>query len=64
MTLAIAVAAGSQLLFPMLESIPALVDPGAGAALLDMASPAGISLGFALIPLSLAVALLRRGCGA
>ena len=58
-TLAIAVAAGTQLLFPLLESLPALRDPGAGAALLDMASPAGISLGFALIPLSLAVALLR-----
>ncbi len=39
--------------------MPALARPGVGAAVLDMASPAGVSLGFALVPLSLAVALLR-----
>ncbi|MDQ3610075.1 MAG: GAF domain-containing sensor histidine kinase [Actinomycetota bacterium] len=58
-TLAIAVAVAAQLFFPLLESIPLLTGPGAGAALLDMASPAGISLGFSLIPVALAVALLR-----
>ena len=58
-TLAMGAAAVCQLLFPALEAVPALSRPGAGAALLDMASPAGISLGFSLIPLALAVALLR-----
>ncbi len=60
-TLALAVAVVTQLVFPLLESVPALSRPGAGAALLDMASPAGISAGFALVPLALAVALLRKG---
>ena len=59
-TLAMAVAVASQLFFPLLEAVPALARPGAGAALLDMASPAGISLGFSLIPGALVVALLRQ----
>jgi signal transduction histidine kinase len=58
-TVAVVVAVAAQLLFPLLESVPVLTRPGAGAALLDMASPAGISLGFSLVPLALAVALLR-----
>lgn len=60
-TLAIAVAVVMQLAFPLLEAVPALARPGVGAALLDMASPLGISIGFSLIPLALAVALLRAG---
>jgi signal transduction histidine kinase len=56
---AAAVAVALQLVLPVLEGVPALSRPGAGAALLDMASPAGISLGFSLVALALAGALLR-----
>jgi signal transduction histidine kinase len=55
----VAIAVGAQLTFPLLEAVPTLARPGVGAALLDMASPVGISLGFAAIPLALAVAVLR-----
>jgi signal transduction histidine kinase len=58
-TLAITVAVVTQVAFPLLESVPTLARPGVGATLLDLASPLGISIGYALIPLSLAVALLR-----
>jgi signal transduction histidine kinase len=58
-TLAMAFAVLAQLAFPLLEAVPALSRPGVGAAVLDMASPAGISLAYSLIPLSLAAALLR-----
>ena len=59
-TAAMGAAVAVQLVFPLLEAVPALARPGVGAALLDMASPAGVSLGFSLVPLALAVALLRR----
>lgn len=58
-TVAAAVAVVAQLAFPLLEAVPALTRPGVGATALDMASLAGISLGFSLIPVALAVALLR-----
>ena len=56
---AVVAAVAVQVVVPLLEAVPALSAPGAGAALLDMASPAAISLGFSLVPLALAGALLR-----
>ena len=59
-TIAMSVAVASQLAFPLLEALPAVTRPGVWAAVHDMASVAGISAGFLLIPFALAVALLRR----
>ncbi|HUH06216.1 MAG TPA: histidine kinase [Egibacteraceae bacterium] len=59
-TVAMAVAVVTQLAFPLMEGIPAVARPGVGAAIHDMASVAAISAAFALVPLALAVALLRR----
>jgi signal transduction histidine kinase len=59
-TVAMAVAVVTQLAFPLMEDVPAVARPGVGAAIHDMASVAAISAAFALVPVALAVALLRR----
>ncbi|HEX2054714.1 MAG TPA: sensor histidine kinase [Actinomycetota bacterium] len=51
---------GAQILFPMLEGIPALSRPGVGALAIDVASVTGITLGFSLVPLALAQAILKH----
>lgn len=59
-TIAMAAGVAVQLAFPLLESVPTVTRPGVWAAVHDMASVAGISVGFSLVPFALAVALLRR----
>ena len=59
-TVAAAAAVTAQLVFPLLEGIPALRRPGPGAAVLDMASVTGVTGGYALIPLAVAMAVLRQ----
>ena len=54
-----AVAVVVQLVVPALETVPVFARPGAGAALFDMAGPAVISIGYSLVVIALAVALLR-----
>ena len=49
-----------QLAFPLMEGLPAVARPGVAAAVHDVASVAGVSLGFGLVPVALWVALLRH----
>lgn len=58
--LAFAVAIAAQILFPALEGVRALARPGVGALALDLGSVIGISLGFSLIPIALAHAILKH----
>lgn len=59
-TVAAGAAVTAQLVFPLLEGIPALRRPGPGSAMLDLASVTGVTGGFALIALAVGVAVLRQ----
>lgn len=58
--LAVAVAVLAQLVLPALEAIPAVARPGAWAAVHDLASVLLISVGYGLVVVAIARAVLRR----